>query len=117
MVLKGSRIVNLEKSQEYINYLTIHAARCGGEIIITGESEMTIVSTKCSKCNDTIVLEISQKVKGPKRYRRWECNLAAVWGQMSTGAGHSKLQETTGVIGVPVMSTLNVTLVSGGRKN
>ena len=31
-------------------------------------------------------------------------NLAAVWGQMSTGGGHSKLQETMCVLGVPVMS-------------
>lgn len=35
---------------------------------------------------------------------RWECNLAAVWGQMSTGGGHSQLQETMSVLGVPVMS-------------
>ena len=35
---------------------------------------------------------------------RWECNLAAVWGQMSPGGGHSKLEETLSVIGVPVMT-------------
>ena len=35
---------------------------------------------------------------------RWECNLAAVWGQMSTGGGHNKLEETLSVIGVPVMT-------------
>lgn len=34
---------------------------------------------------------------------RCECNLAAVWGQMSTG-GHSQLQEVMSVVGVPVMS-------------
>ncbi len=37
-------------------------------------------------------------------FDRWECNLAAVWAQMSTGGGHSKLQETMSVVGVPVMS-------------
>ena len=31
-------------------------------------------------------------------------NLAAVWGQMSTGGGHSKLEEILSVIGVPVMT-------------
>ncbi len=46
----------------------------------------------------------SRTVKGPRGYCRWECNLAAVWGQMSTGGGHSKLQETMGVLGVPVKS-------------
>ena len=35
---------------------------------------------------------------------RWESNLAAVWGKMSTGGGHSQLQEEMSVIGVPVMS-------------
>ena len=34
---------------------------------------------------------------------RWECNLSAVLGKMSTGGDHSKLQETLSVIGVPVM--------------
>ena len=33
---------------------------------------------------------------------RWECNLSVVWGQMSTGGGHCKLEETLSVIGVPV---------------
>ena len=31
----------------------------------------------------------------------WECNLAAVWGQMATG---SHLQETFCVMGTPVVS-------------
>ena len=29
---------------------------------------------------------------------------AAVWGQMSTGGGHAKQQETMAVLGVPVKS-------------
>ena len=36
---------------------------------------------------------------------RWECNLAAVWGQMSTGGGHTQLEETMGVSAVPVMTS------------
>ena len=31
---------------------------------------------------------------------QWKSNLAAVWGQMTTGGGHSKLQKTMGVLGV-----------------
>ncbi len=34
---------------------------------------------------------------------RWECNLAAVWAQMSTGVGHSQLEESMSVMGIPVM--------------
>ena len=33
-----------------------------------------------------------------------ECNIAAVWGQMATGGGHSQLKETMSVLGVPVMT-------------
>ena len=51
-----------------------------------------------------IDLYTSEKVKGPNGYTRWECNLAAVWGQMTTGGGHSNLQESLSVVGVPVMS-------------
>ena len=105
--VNGSRIINLEKLQEYINTLTVHAAQCGGNILLTGEKRdalASIISTRYSQCDHSILLETSRKVKGPRGYRRWECNLAAVWGQMSTGGGHSKLQETMGVLGVPVMS-------------
>ena len=48
-------------------------------------------------CNHTISLETSPTVKGPKQYRRWERNLAAVWGHMVTGGGHSHLEETMSV--------------------
>ena len=105
--IEGSRMVNLEKLQEYISKLTVHAAQCGGEILISGEKRnglAAIISTRCSKCTYTITLETSHKVKGPRGYCRWECNHAAVWGQMSTGGGHSKLSKTMSVLGVPVMS-------------
>ena len=105
--LHGSRIVNLEKLQEYINKPAIHATQCGGEILMSGERRNGLavtISTHCSKCSYTIPLETSHKVKDPRGYRRRECNLAAVWGQMSTGVGHSKLSEIMSVIGVQVMS-------------
>ena len=38
-------------------------------------------------------------------YFRWESNLAAVWGQMSAGGGHSRLEETAmSVIGISIMT-------------
>lgn len=50
---------------------------------------------------------------------KWEVNLAAVWGQMSTGGGHSSLQQSIAFLGVPVMAKKSYTateeqLVSGG---
>ena len=79
----------------------------GGSVVLTGEVRdglASIMSSHCSTCNHTITLETAQKVKGPRGYRRWECNLAAVWGQMVTGGGHSQLEETMSILGVPVMT-------------
>lgn len=41
------------------------------------------------------------KVTYPRGSRPWECNIAAVWGQMATGGGH---KETMAFLGVPTMS-------------
>ena len=43
----------------------------------------------------------SPVVQGSKK---WQINLAAVWGQMATGGGYSTLQESMAVIGIPVMT-------------
>ena len=67
----------------------------------------SIISTECSTCGYKVDLETSQKVSGMTGYSRWEVNLAAVWGQMSTGGGHSTLTETMSFLGVPVMSRKN----------
>ncbi len=105
--IDGSRIMNLNKLKEYTDELTLHASRCKGSIILKGETRFglaSILTWQCSKCPHKIALETSPKVKGPSKYSRWECNLAAVWGQMTTGGGHSHLEESMGVFGIPVMT-------------
>lgn len=109
-LISGSRIINLEKLQEYVNELVKHAVQCKNEIVLVGEQRAglaSILSSECSKCHFCLKLATSSKVKGPRGYSRWECNLGAVWGQMSTGGGYSKLNETMSVLGVPVMSSRN----------
>ena len=69
---------------------------------------MSVLSSQCSRCSFTIDLNTSRKVVSPKGKLRWEANLAAVWGQMSTGGGYSKLKETMSTLGVPVMSPKNI---------
>ena len=106
-IIEGSRIINMDKLKQYTNDLTLHASRCDGSIILNGEIRhglASIFSGTCSKCEHTITLETSSKVKGPSGYTRWECNLGAVWAQMATGGGHSHLEETMSVLGVPVMT-------------
>ena len=79
-------------------------------IVIEGESQQglaSIISVKCMGCNEIIKLESSAKIVGAKGIKRWECNVAAVWGQMATGGGYSKLNETMATLGVPCMSQNN----------
>ncbi len=105
--IEGSRIINIQKLQQYISQLTVHTTECEGSVVLAGEVRnglASILTSRCSTCGHTITLETAQKVKGPKGYRRWECDLAAVWGQVVTGGGHSQLEETMSVVGDPVMS-------------
>ena len=88
-------------------YITVHSSKCGGNIIPIGEKcngLASVLSSKCTECEYKIVLETSNKMKVPNEYQLWECNLAAVWGQMATGGGHTPLKETVGVLRVPVMN-------------
>ena len=94
----------MSKLQQYIDDLTRHGTRCTGTVTLSGELRdglASVINTECTTCDHTIVLETTEKVKGPRGYKRWECNLAAVWGQMVTGGGHSHLEETMSVLGVP----------------
>ena len=105
--LQGSRIINLDKLQKYSSDLTAHSLRCDGTVTLTGEKRQglaSILSGHCSVCDIEIILETSSKVKGARGYRQWECNLGAIWAEMSTGGGHSRLEETLSVLGVPVMT-------------
>lgn len=36
--------------------------------------------------------------------KHWETNLAAAWGQMTTGGGHKPLAEKMVILGVPIMT-------------
>ena len=73
-----------------------HSLKCSGSVTIAGESReglASILSSRCSICHHTIIFATAEKVKGPHGYSRWECILAAVWGQMTTGGGHSHLED------------------------
>ncbi len=105
--IEGCRIINMDRLQEYTHNLTEHSRTCKGSITLIGENRdglASVLTSQCSDCNHKIFLKTSKKVKGPNNYSRWECNLAAVWGQMVTGGGHRKLEETMSIVGVPVMT-------------
>ena len=114
--LNGSRIINLEHLQDHLQVITSHAASCHSSSSCSFSSEPVTVReerrdglsstliTHCHNCSEDFTLRTSSKVKGLTGKPHWEANVAAVWGQMSTGGGHSTLVETMAVLGVPVMN-------------
>ena len=63
-----------------------------------------IVAYQCCGCDQRISFCTSTKVTSPEGNKYWSCNLAAMWGQLATGGGFNKLEESISVLGVPVMS-------------
>ena len=57
-----------------------------------------------SGCGENISFATSSKVDIPSSRKYWSCNVAAVWGQMATGGSFNHLEESMGILGVPVMS-------------
>ncbi len=110
-IIKGSRIINIEQLYHHISDITMHAAKCGSEMKLIGETReglASIIVCSCVSCGHNIHLQTSEKVVGPKGYKCWQCNLAAVWGQVSSGGGHTPLMETMSVLGIPVMAKKKV---------
>ena len=73
VTIEGSRIINLEKLQQYTTNISEHLSSCQGSIILSGERRdglASILTGHCSSCKHTIKLETSQKVKGPRGYTR-----------------------------------------------
>jgi hypothetical protein len=57
----------------------------------------------CSNTTDLLfymwIRDTTDNIRDLWGYQQWECNLAALWGQMSTGSGHAQLHAW-----VPVMT-------------
>ena len=118
--LNGSRITNLEHLQDHLQVITSHAASCHASPNNEGPSYEPVtvreqhrdglastLITHCHNCSEDFTLQTSSKVKGLTGSKpHWEANIAAVWGQMSTGGGHSTLTETMAVLSIPVMNKL-----------
>jgi len=49
---EGSRIINIDKLQQYVGELTDHTIECGGQIVLSEEQKLglaLIISSCCSK--------------------------------------------------------------------
>ena len=69
------------------------------------EGLASILLVDCDKCSKEFYMESSTKVKGSgSKKTRYAVNIGAVLGQMATGGGHSKLNETAAALNLPGMS-------------
>ena len=107
--LEGSRIINLQQLASFIGDVSSHSQSCDpGTMSLTGEmyrsGMASVLSARCNNCRAEIAFSTSHKVKGVGTGKRWESNVAAVWGQMTTGGGHARLNEVMSTLGVPVMT-------------
>ena len=103
------------KSHKQLNQLasfdddiSAHFNSCKGNVSFIGETYcngmVSILSAKCCHCRLEIAFSTSTKIDGVSSGKRWECNVATVWGQMCNGGGHTRLQETTSILGVPTVT-------------
>ena len=107
--LVGSRIMSLGSLANNIARVSEHSARCKGVCHIAQEVRReglaSILLVECDKCNTKLYLESSTKVLGSgSKKTRYAVNVGAVLGQMATGGGHSRLNETAAALNVPGMS-------------
>ena len=114
--VNDSRIIKLQQLQEHLQIVAHHVATCSpceqkspqDHIISVREERRqrlaSILTTRCAGCHTEFSFSTSVRVSGPTGGQYWESNLAAVWGQMSTGGGHAPLQESMATLGVPTMT-------------
>lgn len=109
-----SRIIKLDRLEKHLSTISRHAATCnscqtsGGKVILAGERHQagfaSILTSHCTGCKKQFSFSTTSKVSGMSAGQYWEANMAAVWGQMATGNGHTPLSEAMAVMGVPTMT-------------
>ena len=116
--LDGCRIVNLGQLAHHIHVLTLHSATCvqckyvaeseKRAIVLHGEVSReglaTMLHAGCAGCGQTWRMATTKKIKGPTGNMRWQLNLDAVAGQVTTGGGLEKMNNQLAHMGVPGMS-------------
>ena len=106
--LEGYRIMHLPSFSDYISKLTLHASQCPHAAQFAARNEPLVqflgerfnhglasfLEAKCLGCGVIFPLTSSPKVQC-KESERFEVNVRAVWGQMSTGGGGAHLARAS----------------------
>ncbi len=106
-VMQGARIIPLDKLSDTITELSSHSANCGGTCTVTRENRSGLATTlhlACRNCAEVFTLQSSELIHSENMSRRWGVNVGAVWGQMATGGGAARLNETFAAVEVPALS-------------
>ncbi len=112
------RIMNLGEVSKYISELTLHSATCQQaiELGMKGEAPIqlvgevknlglaSIIQSECKGCSKVFRFTTSPKVTMPDGNKRFEINVRAVWGQMGSGGGSTRLNEESATNGMPGLS-------------
>jgi hypothetical protein len=60
----------------------------------------SIQQALCMGCSQSFPIHSSHKITTSARNQRFDINVRSVWGQMSSGGGAAKLNETAATIGM-----------------
>ena len=115
----GYRLIQLNKLAMHVIDVTVHCIMCppckdlvtagGLPIKFVGEvyrvGLASVVQVECLGCGKDFIMKTSDEVTlGEGSKKVYDVNARAVWGQMSTGGGHSKLEEFSATLGMPCMT-------------
>ena len=113
----GYRLIHLDKL--HVIDVTVHCIICppckdlvtagGLPIKFVGEvyrvDLASVVEVECLGCGKDFIMKTSDEITlGEGSKKVYDVNARAVWGQMSTGGGHSKLEEFSATLGMPCMT-------------
>ena len=65
------------------------------------------LSFKCNECGISIIFDLQPKESRGRLWKRHSINVAFVWGFVSTGGGHGKMDEILSVMSIPSIDRRN----------
>ena len=65
------------------------------------------LSFKCNQCGISIIVDLQPKESRGRLEKRHSINVASVWGFVSTGGGHAKMDEILSVMSIPSIDRRN----------
>ena len=103
----GNRIVSLSLLGDYVQELTEHAAACGDQVQLLGESAVrglcSVLVARCCKCGKVMKMHTSDSIRIREK-NHFTVNVGAVLGQIATGGGGDHLAEQLTTMNIPALS-------------